>query len=84
MPQNLATERLLVELGKGVASVSDLKATIGVSQSSLSRVLTELIRSGRVIQFGVTRGTRYGLRRTVAGIGSSWPLYRLGRLGEIV
>jgi hypothetical protein len=56
---------------------------LGVSQPSLWRALRPLIQPRKAIQLGVTRGARYALRRTVAEIGSAWPLYRIGRQGEV-
>jgi hypothetical protein len=76
-------ETLLSELGRGIRSVADLKAALGVSQPSLWRALRPLIQSGKAMQLGVTRGARYALRRTVADVGSAWPLFRIGRQGEV-
>jgi hypothetical protein len=79
----ISDDVLIGELGKGVRSAADLKAAFGVSQSSLWRALRPLIQSGKAAQLGVTRGACYALRRTVADIGSAWPLYRIGQQGEI-
>ncbi len=79
----ISSEGLISELSKGIRSAAELKAAFGVSQSSLWRSLRPLIQSGQAAQLGVTRGARYALRRTVADIGSAWPLYRIGRQGEI-
>jgi hypothetical protein len=79
----ISNAALLNELGKGIRSVADLKGALGVSQPSLSRALRPLIQARSAMQLGVTRGARYALRRTVADIGSAWPLYRIGRQGEV-
>lgn len=83
MPQTSSIDGLLAELGKGVTSTSGLMQALGVSQPSISRILSRLIEAGRVIRIGATRGARYGLRREVAGAGSAWPLRRIDRDGGI-
>lgn len=84
MASRISHQGLLGELGKGILSAADLTRALGVSQPSLSRALRPLIQSGQVFQLGTTRGARYALRRTVADIGSAWPLYRIGRQGEVI
>jgi hypothetical protein len=84
MASRISHQALLGELGKGILPVADLKRALGVSQPSLSRALRPLIQSGQAFRLGTTRGARYALRRTVADIGSAWPLYRIGRQGEVI
>jgi hypothetical protein len=45
--------------------------------------LPQQIAAGRIIKMGARRGARYGLRREIQGIGSAWPLRRIGRTGLI-
>jgi hypothetical protein len=52
-----------------------------VSQTTASRALRELERHQRVLRMGSTRGARYALRRSVAAIGSQWPIYRVDEEG---
>jgi hypothetical protein len=59
-----------------------MSQALGVSQSTLSRLLRPLERSGRIVRLGVTRGARYGLARAVASVGHCWPLYRIDEAGS--
>lgn len=45
--------------------------------------MRQLVAEGRVVRIGTTRGARYGLRREIEGIASSWPLRRIDPLGNI-
>ena len=47
-----------------------------VSQPTVSRLIAEMGAS-RIVRMGRARSSRYALRRSVRGIGSSWPLYRI-------
>ncbi|HUA26203.1 MAG TPA: type II toxin-antitoxin system HipA family toxin YjjJ [Steroidobacteraceae bacterium] len=86
MTASATLENLIEELAKGPAAARTLARALRVSQPTLSRALSGLERQGRVIRIGTTRGARYGLARTVAGIGTHWPLFRVsesGRLDEL-
>ncbi len=72
---------LFERLAQGPASAAELARTPGASQSTLSRWLRPLERSGQVVRFGTTRRARYGLARTVGTVGSAWPLYRIDETG---
>lgn len=74
--------QLIHHLQAGVASAGELMRALGISQASISRLTTELIRQNRVLRIGATRGARYALRRDVGSIGSSWPLYRIDAKGH--
>src|SRR4029077_4607188 len=52
-----------------------------VSQTTASRALRELERHHRVLRMGSTRGARYALRRSMASIGSRWPIFRVDEGG---
>ncbi len=78
--------RLSEELSRGPASAAELTRALDISQPTLSRAISSLRREGRVVRMGTTRGARYGLARTIDGIGAAWPLFRVdeeGRLSEI-
>lgn len=64
----------------GPLSASDLATVLRVDRSTVTRTLGEF--GARVTSFGLTRRTRYALRRNVAGIGSDWPLYRIDGHGQ--
>ena len=83
MPQPSPNDQLLARMGSGIASSPELEQALQVSQSSMSRTLSRLIAEGRVVRIGSTRGARYGLRRDIEGIGSSWPLRRIDRVGSV-
>jgi hypothetical protein len=83
MSQPNASTQLLARLNSGVVSSAELEEALQVSQSWISRALRRLMDEGRVLRVGSTRGARYGLRREVEGIGSSWPLHRIDRIGDI-
>lgn len=83
MPKANATDQLQARLSTGVVSSPELEQALGVSQSSISRAVRRLVAEDRVVRIGSTRGARYGLRREVEGAGSSWPLRRLDRAGNI-
>lgn len=83
MPQPSSIDSLLVRLGAGIASSPDLEQALGASQSWMSRTLNRLMTEGRVVRIGSTRGARYGLRRDIEGIGSSWPLRSIDRSGSL-
>ena len=78
---------LLERLARGPASAAELANALHISQPTLSRAMVVLERQGQVARIGSTRGARYSLRtRTVGGIGTQWPLYRVdekGRLHEL-
>jgi DNA-binding transcriptional ArsR family regulator len=75
---------IAVRLAQGTARAADLARALNVSQPTLSRALRELERGGQVLRLGgMTRGARYAQRRTIAGIGSAWPLYRVDLNGEV-
>lgn len=74
---------VLEPLRDGPASSTTLVKALSVPQPAVSRALTALQREGRVLKMGATRGTRYGLMRTVPGAGSSWPVYQVDSAGRI-
>ncbi len=65
---------------KGVSTSASLQRELGVGQATLSRAVTAL--GERVIRMGGGRSTRYGLRRELPKIGSSWPLFCISPAGE--
>jgi hypothetical protein len=81
--REIKLERLLDHLRSGITSVADLEQILQVSKSWIWTRLQSLLKEGRVVRIGSTRGARYGLRREIKGIGSAWPLHRIGRSGDI-
>ena len=82
MPAN-ATDLVLRRLSSGAASSAELEQLLGQSQSTLSRLLRQLIANGQVIRIGSRRGARYALLRSIDGIGSGWPLRRIDEHGKV-
>ena len=78
-----ATEIVLRRLNEGPAASAELERLLGQSQSSTSRLLRELLSRNEIIRLGATRGARYARLRTLEGIGSQWPLRRVGEDGSI-
>jgi hypothetical protein len=58
---------------RGVTSRAALQRELGVSQPTLSRAIQQL--GERVIRVSGGRSARYGLRRVLPQIGSSWPVF---------
>jgi len=76
-------DQILKRLSIGAASSPELEQLLGQSQSTLSRVLRQLIASGQVIRIGSRRGARYALRRPIEGIGAQWNLRRIDEQGKV-
>ena len=72
------SESILRRLTDGTATSAELEQILGQSQSQVSRLLRDLIRRDAVVRIGSTRGARYALLRVIEGIGSRWPLRRVG------
>lgn len=78
-----AVETIQRRLNEGTASSSELEQALGQSQSTISRLLRQLIAAGQVIRIGSRRGARYASLRTVEGIGARWPLRRIDEHGHV-
>lgn len=63
-----------------IATATDLRATLGVSQPTLSRLLGEL--RAEVVTLARGRRTRYALARSVRGFPNALPLYRVNADGR--
>ncbi len=77
-----ASTLLAIRKQGGVASAAELQAALGVSQPTVSRALAALIQSGQVLKVGSTRHQRYVVPRTVAGVGQTVPIMRVGVHGQ--
>jgi HipA-like protein len=76
-------DALLRRLGAGAASSAELVQLLGASQSTIARLLRQLVGERRALRIGTTRGARYALRRAIEEIGDSWPLHRIDRAGNV-
>lgn len=72
-------DSILSVLARGVATSAELQRELGVSQPTLSRAFTEL--GDKVVRIGKGRSSRYGLRRELPQIGSSWPIFSISESG---
>jgi hypothetical protein len=75
---------VLTPLRAGPASGTALVRALQVSQPALSHALASLQREGRVLKIGASRGSRYGMLRTVPGTGSTWPVFQVDTAGRIL
>lgn len=77
------SETVLRRLGNGTASSAELETLLGQSQSSVSRLLRELIQRDAIVRIGTTRGSRYAAVRAIEGIGARWALRRVDPQGRV-
>jgi hypothetical protein len=66
-------------LSRGVATPAELQRELAVSQPTLSRLVRQ--RGEGIVRVGGGRGARYGLRRELPLIGSSWPVFVVDKKG---
>lgn len=64
---------------RGILSGAELARALGISAPTLSRQLRA--SAGRVLRIGQTRGARYAAYRTVAGVPSQLPVFRIDDKG---
>lgn len=76
-----AIDEIQAFLGRGVTTSAQLQRQFKVSQPTLSRTIRQLGES--VVRIGGGRSARYGLRRTLPGIGSSWPVFVVDHNGTL-
>lgn len=80
---DLIRARILDLLGGGRRPTAALAQALGVSASTIQRTTRALERDGLVARLGKTRGAQYARLRSVAAIGSTWPIYRIDEAGRI-
>jgi hypothetical protein len=76
-------ESLLRALRRGTATAAELEQELSRSRRWLWTHLPQQVAAGLIVKMGAKRDARYGLRREIEGIGSAWPLRRIGRAGLI-
>ncbi len=66
-----STEAVIAALlrNRGHASSAELQMRLGISQPTVSRLLSPLLASGQVVKVGAARAHRYLLPRDVSGVG---------------
>jgi len=75
------TEKLLDAMRlHGPQTARELGSALGISQPTVSR---ELAEAGlQAVRIGRARRVRYAATRDVRGLGTSWPLFRIGAQGR--
>lgn len=63
------------------ATALELAAELKTSRPTISRLLVEM--DDEVVRIGAARQARYSLRRTIKGIGHTWPVRRVTETGEV-
>ena len=66
---------------RGASTSKELAASLGVSQPTMSRVLSQLEGRG-LLRIGRARSTRYAMPRPIPPAGSEWPLYEIDQKGN--
>jgi serine/threonine protein kinase HipA of HipAB toxin-antitoxin module/DNA-binding transcriptional ArsR family regulator len=77
---SLHADAIRMRLSDGPLSARQLIESIGVSQSTISRALTEL--GGQVVRIGAARSIQYTLRDTTRGL-PDIPIYRVDTEGRV-
>lgn len=79
----VTVDQLLAALGRlGQTRASELTSRLGVSQPTVSRLITAA--GDRICRMGTGRATRYTLTRSISPLGTQLPIYRLGEAGKIL
>ena len=66
---------------RGALTAGELAAVLGVSQSTVSRLLARVPRR-RLLRLGRARASRYAMVRELGSLGSTWPLYEIDARGQ--
>ena len=77
---DIRSVRLESILRRGAQSARAIAGELGISQPSVSRLLTDA--GSQIVRLGRARATRYALRHEIARAGSHWPLYRIDADGH--
>src|ERR1700736_4431047 len=80
MYNRFVTSDVIGELDRGVLSAPDLRKRLGVSPSTLMRMVREA--GPEILRIGRGRATQYGLRQVWPNLDSSrFPLFRIAKSG---
>ena len=82
---SVLTERVLQVLHQvgGVGTSTELQTRLGLSQPTVSRALTALIKQGRLLKVGAARSQQYLLPRHIEGVGSQIGIVRIDTQGRV-
>jgi len=83
MYNRFMTSDVIAELDRGVLSAPNLRDRLGVSASTLMRLVREA--GPEILRIGRGRATQYGLRQTWPNLeGPRFPLFRISESGAVV
>ena len=79
------TERVIQVLRQagGVCTSVELQARLGLSQPTVSRALSALVKQGRLLKVGAARSQQYLLLRHIEGVGSQIGIVRVDTQGRV-
>ena len=79
------TERVIQVLKQadGVCASTELQARLGLSQPTVSRALSALVKQGRLLKVGAARSQQYLLPRHIEGVGSQIGIVRVDTQGRV-
>ena len=79
------TERVLQGLrqASGVCTSAELQTRLGLSQPTVSRGLSVLVKQGRLLKVGAARSQQYLLPRHIEGVGSLIGIVRIDTQGRV-
>jgi DNA-binding CsgD family transcriptional regulator len=72
--------RLLAYLAAGIRSSEEIQKRLGLSQATVSRLITAL--KDEIVVIGRARSRRYTLRRDVRGLGGDFPVFSIDPEGN--
>jgi hypothetical protein len=67
----------------GVGTSTELQTRLGLSQPTLSRALSALVKQGRLVKVGAARSQQYLLPRHIEGVGSQIGIVRIDTQGRV-
>ena len=78
-------ERVLQGLrqASGVCTSAELQTRLGLSQPTVSRALSALVKQGRLLKVGAARSQQYLLPRHIEGVGSQIGIVRIDTQGRV-
>jgi len=79
------TERVLQVLRQagGICTSPELQSRLGLSQPTVSRALSTLVKQGKVLKVGAARSQQYLLPRHIEGVGSQIGMVRVDKQGRV-
>ena len=67
----------------GVCASAELQASLGLSQATVSRALSTLVKQGKVLKVGAARSQQYLLPRHIEGVGSQISIVQVDTKGRV-